>query len=164
MEKMDYCHRGLAWILPTASKKVQVKRNTTAYAKPERCEEHMKNLIGIQKCLVPNPITIPHFMWLIRKVSDNWVQYLNESSASTMSRGIYHGLGATTLAATSEREFILVGTDFFRKTLIKSFISAQFTKSPFFYFLSQTARLFWKTEDMPLKYQRRFLKSWNGHY
>lgn len=39
-------------IPPAALKKVQVKRNATAYAKPQTCEEHMKNLIGIQKCLV----------------------------------------------------------------------------------------------------------------
>lgn len=39
-------------VLPTAPKKVQVKRNATGYAKPQTCEKHMKNLIGIQKCLV----------------------------------------------------------------------------------------------------------------
>lgn len=39
-------------IFLTALKKVQVERNATGYAKPQTCEKHMKNVIGIQKCLV----------------------------------------------------------------------------------------------------------------
>lgn len=124
----------------------------------------MKNLIGIQKYLVPNPTTIPHFMWLIGKISDNWVQYLNESSTSAMSRGVYYGHGVTALAATSERQFILVGIDFFRKTLIRVFHICPLHKIALFLLSVPNSTAILNDKRYALKYQRHFLRSWNRHY